>query len=251
MENGHEFESNSNDPPLEGERRETKTRNVCSRYANFDIVHRGGKKRFPPKKKAGFAGPRTIDIRVNRRDVENFKFFFPLLAVKYHRGSIESFFPRTRRRWKQKPFYGNCSATEQCPTSTRNLLFSPSFLFRDLDRWMGLGRFSADRTRSRIMDEKFFALFTSAAMMMEMQRCPSIYELRWVEEKVYVRGIFCDVIFLHRFFVKKYEWRKEYLVVILWIMDFGSKAWKKFWGSFFFFRSRSFGNNDLEIVRVI
>lgn len=193
------------------------------------------KKGSPQKKRRGLRDRERSIFELIGAMSRISNFFSPLLAVKYHRGSIESFFPRTRRRWKQKPFYGNCSATEQCPTSTRNLLFSPSFLFRDLDRWMGLGRFSADRTRSRIMDEKFFALFTSAAMMMEMQRCPSIYKLRWVEEKVYVRGIFCDVIFLHRFFVKKYEWRKEYLVVILWIMDFGSKAWKKFWGSFFFF----------------
>ena len=134
--------------------RETKTpsRFVPDMQISISSAVAGKKKRKEKKKKGekrrwpGFAGPRTIDIQVNRRDIENFKFFSYQLSIIVDRSKV--FHPR--RRWKQKPFYGNCSATEQCPTSTSNLFFSLSLslslLFSPSRQVNGSRRFSADRT---------------------------------------------------------------------------------------------------------
>lgn len=126
---------------------------------------KGEKRRWP-----GFAGPRTIDIQVNRRDIENFKFFSYQLSIIVDRSKV--FHPR--RRWKQKPFYGNCSATEQCPTSTSNLFFSlslSSFFAITTGEWVS-PLFCRSNGGGELWMKSFPAIYES--VMMQTQWCPFI-----------------------------------------------------------------------------
>lgn len=154
-----------------------------------------------------------------------------------------------RRRWKQKPFYGNCSATEQCPTSTSNLFFSlslPLFFFRHHDRWMGLAAFLPIERRRRIMDEKFSRYLWERddgnAMVSLHWRCDSLSRRRQRNGGFHTRENFYETTsrgFVILFFHLRDDWRKYE----------SRKGRRRYLVLFFFFFGNKFGILKLEARR--